>query len=106
MAISIKPLNDQIWVLPLQNNGIPFVDEFLSVDKSKLLVWTASKGPTKGIVLEVGPGRYDEGLNLIPMPKVNVGEVIWWSAGSIRRFVLDGQKIYSVEGSAVIGIEI
>ena len=105
MTISIKPLNDQIWVLPLNMDGSPYKDEFLSVEGG-LLTWSASKGPTKGIVIDIGPGKYNEFNKLIPMPDIKTGDIIRWSDGSALRFILDKQKIYTIISSAIIGIEI
>jgi chaperonin GroES len=69
MAISIKPLEDRIVVK---------TNEAETVTASGLVIPdTAKEKPQEGVVLAVGPGRFDDGVR-VPMD-VKVGDVVLYS---------------------------
>ena len=66
MAIAIKPLEDRIVVK---------TNEAETVTASGLVIPdTAKEKPQEGVVLAVGPGRFDDGVR-VPMA-VKVGDVV------------------------------
>ena len=66
MAIAIKPLEDRIVVK---------TNEAETVTASGLVIPdTAKEKPQEGVVLAVGPGRFDDGVR-VPMD-VKVGDVV------------------------------
>jgi chaperonin GroES len=69
MAIAIKPLEDRIVVK---------TNEAETVTASGLVIPdTAKEKPQEGVVLAVGPGRFDNGVR-VPMD-VKVGDVVLYS---------------------------
>ena len=69
MAIAIKPLEDRIVVK---------TNEAETVTASGLVIPdTAKEKPQEGVVLAVGPGRFDDGVR-VPMD-VKVGDVVLYS---------------------------
>ena len=69
MAIAIKPLEDRIVVK---------TNEAETVTASGLFIPdTAKEKPQEGVVLAVGPGRFDDGVR-VPMD-VKVGDVVLYS---------------------------
>ena len=69
MAVDIKPLEDRIVVK---------TNEAETVTASGLVIPdTAKEKPQEGVVLAVGPGRFDDGVR-VPMD-VKVGDVVLYS---------------------------
>ena len=69
MAIAIKPLEDRIVVK---------TNEAETITASGLVIPdTAKEKPQEGVVLAVGPGRFDDGVR-VPMD-VKVGDVVLYS---------------------------
>jgi chaperonin GroES len=69
MAVSIKPLEDRIVVK---------TNEAETTTASGLVIPdTAKEKPQEGVVLAVGPGRFDDGVR-VPMD-VKVGDVVLYS---------------------------
>jgi len=69
MAIAIKPLEDRIVVK---------TNEAETTTASGLVIPdTAKEKPQEGVVLAVGPGRFDDGVR-VPMD-VKVGDVVLYS---------------------------
>ena len=69
MAVSIKPLEDRIVVK---------TNEAETTTASGLVIPdTAKEKPQEGVVLAVGPGRFDDGVR-VPMD-VKVGAVVLYS---------------------------
>ena len=78
MAIAIKPLEDRIVVK---------TNEAETVTASGLVIPdTAKEKPQEGVVLAVGPGRFDDGVR-VPMD-VKVGDVVLYSkyGGTVMKF--------------------
>ncbi|MFC0581922.1 co-chaperone GroES [Micrococcoides hystricis] len=70
MSISIKPLEDRIVVQP---------QEAEQTTASGLVIPdTAKEKPQEGVVVAVGPGRFDESGNRVPMD-VKEGDVVIYS---------------------------
>ncbi len=69
MAVAIKPLEDRIVVK---------TNEAETTTASGLVIPdTAKEKPQEGVVLAVGPGRFDDGVR-VPMD-VKVGDVVLYS---------------------------
>ena len=69
MAIAIKPLEDRVVVKPL--------DAETTTASGLVIPDTAKEKPQEGVVLAVGPGRFDDGVR-VPMD-VKVGDVVLYS---------------------------
>ncbi len=69
MSVSIKPLEDRIVVQPL--------DAEQTTASGLVIPDTAKEKPQEGVILAVGPGRYEEGKR-IPLD-VKVGDVVLYS---------------------------
>jgi len=94
MAIAIKPLEDRIVVK---------TNEAETVTASGLVIPdTAKEKPQEGVVLAVGPGRFDDGVR-VPMD-VKVGDVVLYSkyggtevkSGADELLVLSARDILAI----------
>lgn len=93
---SIKPLGDRVVVRPSREDekklpsGIIIPD---TVDKEK---------PATGVVIAVGPGRYDDG-ELVPM-QVKVGDRVLFSKYGYDEVKHDGEEYYILSESSVLAV--
>jgi chaperonin GroES len=94
MAVAIKPLEDRIVVK---------TNEAETVTASGLVIPdTAKEKPQEGVVLAVGPGRFDDGVR-VPMD-VKVGDVVLYSkyggtevkSGADELLVLSARDILAI----------
>ena len=67
--VAIKPLEDRIVVQPL--------DAEQTTASGLVIPYTAKEKPQEGVVLAVGPGRFEDGQRL-PLD-VSVGDVVLYS---------------------------
>ncbi len=92
----IKPLADRVVVRPSRADekklpsGIIIPD---TVDKEK---------PATGVVVAVGPGRYDDG-DLLPM-SLKVGDTILFSKYGYDEVKVDGEEYYILAESSVLAV--
>lgn len=63
---------------------------------------TAKEKPTKGKVVAVGPGRYDDNGKLIPMP-VSEGDVVVFAKYAGTELKIDGEEYLVLRASDLIG---
>ena len=94
MAVAIKPLEDRIVVK---------TNEAETTTASGLVIPdTAKEKPQEGVVLAVGPGRFDDGVR-VPMD-VKVGDVVLYSkyggtevkSGADELLVLSARDILAI----------
>ena len=81
MSVSIKPLEDRIVVQAVEAEQ--------TTASGLVIPDTAKEKPQEGKVLAVGPGRFDDNGNRVPLD-VNVGDVVIYSQvrrhrGQVRR---------------------
>ncbi len=92
---AIKPLADRVLVKPMPKD---------EVSASGIIIPDSAKqeAPSKGTVVAVGPGRYDDG-DLLPMT-VQVGDTILFSKYGYDEVKVDGQEYYILAESSVLAI--
>lgn len=96
-TIPLQPLADRVVVKPADKgeekqlaSGIIIPE---SVDKER---------PSKGVVVAVGEGKYDDG-DLIPMT-VKVGDTVLFSKYGYDEVKIDGVEYYILAESSVLAI--
>jgi chaperonin GroES len=96
-VVPISPLGDRVVVKPADKaeektlaSGIIIPE---TVDKER---------PSKGTVVAVGPGKYDDG-DLIPM-SVKVGDTVLFSKYGFDEVKIDGTEYYILSESSILGI--
>jgi chaperonin GroES len=96
----IKPLGDRVVVRPLTDSesgttspsGIIIPD---TVNKEK---------PEQGVVLAVGPGKWDEeGEKRIPM-EVKIGDRVMFSKYGYDEIKIDGKEFFVVSENSILGV--
>lgn len=95
--VPISPLADRVVVKPADKNeekqlasGIIIPE---TVDKER---------PSKGTVIAVGPGKYDDG-QLVPMT-VKVGDTVLFSKYGYDEVTIDGTEYFILAESSVLAI--
>lgn len=94
-TLSIQPLADRVVVKPAPRE---------EVSASGIIIPdTASREkPGQGIVVAVGPGKYEDG-KLLPM-NVKVGNTVLFSKYGYDEVKIDGQEYFILPESSVLGI--
>jgi len=93
--LSIQPLNDRIVVKPLAKEEKTAMGIIIP-DSAK------QEAPSKGTVVAVGAGRYEDG-DLIPMT-VKVGDQVLFSKYGFDEVKVDGEDYYILSESGVLAI--
>ena len=93
--LAITPLADRVVVQPLAKD---------EVSASGIIIPDSAKqeAPSKGTVVAVGKGRYDDG-DLIPMT-VKVGDKVLFSKYGYDEVKINGQEYYILSESSVLAI--
>lgn len=96
-TVPVTPLADRVVVRPadkgeekLLASGIIIPD---TVDKER---------PSKGVVVAVGPGKYDDGA-IVPM-SVKVGDTVLFSKYGFDEVKIDGQDYYILSEGSVLAV--
>ena len=94
-TVPVNPLSDRVVVKPADKNeekqlasGIIIPE---TVDKER---------PSKGTVVAVGPGRYDDGV-LVPMT-VKVGDTVLFSKYGYDEVKIDGEEYFILSESSIL----
>ena len=96
----IRPLNDKVIVRPLTDaeQGTVSVSGIIIPDSAK------KEKPEQGIVIAVGPGKYDEdGEKRIPLD-VKVDDRIVFSKYGFDEVKFDGKEYFIVNEASILGI--
>ncbi|MCA9360610.1 co-chaperone GroES [Candidatus Nomurabacteria bacterium] len=96
----IKPLGDRVIVRPLTE------EELGTVSASGIIIPNSAKQekPEQGVVIAVGPGKWDEdGEKRIQM-EVKEGDQVVFSKYGFDELKLDGKNYYIVSESGILGI--
>jgi chaperonin GroES len=94
MSLNLKPLGDRLIVQA--------IDEEQTTASGLVLPDTAKEKPTKGKVLAVGDGKYDEdGDKRIPLD-VAVGDEVLYSKYGGTEIVVDGEDLLVLRESDVL----
>jgi chaperonin GroES len=95
--LSLKPLGDRVVVMPSEKEGEKKLASGIiipeTVDKEK---------PAQGMVVAVGPGKYEDGKR-VPI-QVKVGDTVLFSRYSYDEVKIEGQEYYFIEESKILGI--
>ena len=95
--LSLIPLGDRVVVKPSEKEGEKKLASGIiipeTVDKEK---------PAQGVVVAVGPGKYEDGKR-IP-PQVKVGDTIIFSKYGYDEVKIEGQEYYILSESSILGI--
>ncbi|HYE23396.1 MAG TPA: co-chaperone GroES [Candidatus Paceibacterota bacterium] len=93
--VPISPLGDRVVVRPADKSeekqlasGIIIPE---TVDKER---------PSKGVVVAVGPGKYDDGV-LVPMT-VKIGDTVLFSKYGFDEVKIDGTEYYILSEGSVL----
>lgn len=93
--LAIKPLGDRVLVSPMPKDEVS-LSGIIIPDSAK------QEAPSKGTVVAVGPGRYDDG-EIVPMT-VSVGDTILFSKYGYDEVNVDGKDYYILSESGVLAI--
>lgn len=93
--MKLVPLEDRVVVQRLEQEE--------KTPSGIVLPDTAKEKPTKGKVIAVGPGRYDDNGKLIPMP-VSEGDVVVFAKYAGTELKIDGEEYLVLRASDLIGI--
>ncbi len=95
MSVAIKPLEDRILVQPL--------DAEQTTQSGLVIPDTAKEKPQEGKVLAVGPGRFDDDGDRIPMD-VKVGDVVVYSKYGGTEIKYSGEEYLILSARDVLAI--
>lgn len=94
-TVPVNPLGDRVVVRPADKN------EEKQLASGILIPDTADKErPSKGEVVAVGPGKYDDGV-LVPMT-VKVGDTVLFSKYGYDEVKVDGVEYYILSESSIL----
>ena len=96
----IKPLGDRVVVRPLTDaeNGTTSPSGIIIPDTAK------KDKPEQGVILEVGPGKWDEdGEKRLPL-EVKVGDRVLFSKYGYDEVKVEGKEYYIVSENSILGI--
>ena len=99
-ASPIKPLGDRVIVRPLTDT------ELGNTSASGIIIPDSAKKdkPEQGVVIAVGPGKWDEdGEKRIPM-EVKIGDRVVFSKYGFDELKFEGKEYFIVSESSVIGV--
>src|SRR3989338_1568937 len=83
MNLNLKPLSNHVFIEPLEEE---------KTTKSGIVIPdTVKEKPMKGKVMAVGPGKYNEDGELIPM-SVKVGDIVLFKKYGPDEIEIDGKK--------------
>ncbi len=96
-GIALTPLGDRIVVKPAGKEGEKKLASGIIIPET-----VNKERPTKGTVVAVGPGKYEDGKR-VPS-QVKVGDVVLYSSYGYDEVKIDGQEYYILAESNVLGI--
>ena len=93
-SVNVGPLADRVVIRSLEGNeqtrGGLFIPD------------TAKENPQEGLILAVGPGRFDEGTR-VPMD-VKVGDKVLFGKYSGTEVMIDGESLLILRESDVLAV--
>ncbi|MGQ9627792.1 MAG: co-chaperone GroES [Anaerolineae bacterium] len=95
MGIKLKPLSDRVVVEPVEQEE--------KTASGIILPETAKEKPQEGIVLAVGPGRYGEEDERIPM-EVKEGDRVLFAKYAGTEVKLEDKKLLILRESDILAI--
>ena len=95
MSVSIKPLEDRIVVRPLEAEQ--------TTASGLVIPDSAQEKPQEGEVVAVGPGRFDDNGNRVPVD-VTVGDVVIYSKYGGTEIKYAGQEYLILSARDVLAV--
>lgn len=95
--VPVRPLADRVVVRPADKNEEQTLASGIIIPET-----VDRERPSKGTVVAVGPGKYDDG-DLIPM-EVAVGDTILFSKYGFDEVKIDGVEYYILAESSVLAV--
>lgn len=93
--MNLKPLSNRVFIEP--------VEEETTTKSGIVIPDTAKEKPLKGRIVAVGPGKYNEGGELIPM-SVKVGDLVLFKKYGPDEIEVDGKKYLVGEEEDILAI--
>jgi chaperonin GroES len=93
--VPITPLADRVLIKPIEENESKF-GNIIIPDMGK-------ERPDFGLVLAVGPGRYDNNGNLVPM-RIEVGQKVITPKYGANTIELGGEEYILAAESDILGV--
>ncbi len=93
--MKLVPLEDRVVIKVLEQEE--------KTQSGIVLPDTAKEKPSKGRVMAVGPGKYDDNGKLMPMPVSN-GDIVVFAKYAGTELKLDGEEYLVLRASDLIGI--
>ena len=95
MAVNLKPLGDRLVVKPLEQEE--------KTPSGIILPETAKEKPQEGEVLAVGPGRYGDDDERLPM-EVKVGDIVLFAKYAGTEVKMNDTKLLILKETDVLAI--
>ena len=95
--LSLTPLGDRIVVQPSPKEGEKKLASGIIIPET-----VNKEKPTKGVVVAVGPGKYEDGKR-VP-PQVKIGDVVLFSSYGYDEIKIEDTEYYILAESNVLGI--
>ena len=96
--LSLLPLGDRIVVKPAEKEGEKKLASGIIIPADA----AEKEKPAKGVVLAIGPGKYEDGARA-PM-QVRVGDTVLFSKYGYDEVKIDGEEYYLLSESNVLAI--
>lgn len=96
-SLSIQPLSDRVVVKPLDSN-----EETVLASGIILPETDKKEKPSKGKIVAVGPGRFDDGV-LVPM-SVKVGQTVLFTKYGYDEVKVDGEDYCILAESQILAV--
>ncbi len=97
-TVKIQPLSDRVLIRPLSKND----SENKSASGIIIPVNSSREVPDQGIVIAVGPGRYDDG-KLVPM-SVKVGDKVIFTKYGHEEVTVDGEELFIFSENSIMAV--
>lgn len=95
--VPVRPLGDRVVVRPADKNEEQTLASGIIIPET-----VDRERPSKGVVVAVGPGKYDDGA-LVPM-EVSVGDTVLFSKYGFDEVKIDGVEYYILAESSVLAV--
>lgn len=95
LLMTIKPLRNLLVIKPDA--------EKTATDAGILLPGNSAQKPTTGIILETGPGLYNEKGDLVPTG-VSVGDRVLFHQNELIKQVFDNEEVWILPSTSVVGV--
>jgi len=95
--LSLSPLGDRVVVSPLEAKEETILNSGIIIPETD-----KKEKPSKGKVVAVGPGRFDDGV-LVPMT-VQVGQTVLFTKYGYDEVKVDGEEYFILSESQILAV--